>query len=70
MKRTIFSMFPLARTFWTIEQGQDLTEYSLMLAFVVLAAAGIFTVNGASLANIWTSANLIVNQAASRSIGS
>ena len=58
------------RRFWIIEQGQDITEYSLLLAFVVLAATGIFTVNAASLTSIWVTANGIVNQAASRSHGS
>ena len=46
------------------DQGQDLTEYSLLLAFVVLGAAAIFLVNGQSLYSVWVSTNGIVNQAA------
>jgi len=48
------------------EQAQDITEYSLLLAFVVLAAAGIFVVNAGSLATIWIATNGIVNQAATK----
>jgi Flp pilus assembly pilin Flp len=53
--------------FWIQEQGQDITEFSLLLAFVILAAAGIFLVNASSLTGIWTSANTLVNQAAATS---
>ena len=49
--------------FWSREQGQDITEFSLLLAFVILAAAGIFLVNASSLTGIWTSANTLVDQA-------
>lgn len=56
-------MWQLTRHFWTHEQGQDITEFSLLLAFVVLAAAGIFLVNVSSLTGIWTSANALVDQA-------
>ena len=54
----------LAQRFWSAEQGQDLTEYSLLLAFVVLVAAAIFMANGTSLQSIWLSTNTLVNQAA------
>jgi Flp pilus assembly pilin Flp len=57
-------MWQLTRRCWTQEQGQDVTEYSLLLAFVVLAAAGIFLVNMNSVTGIWVSANTLVNQAA------
>ena len=30
------------RNFWTDEQGQDLIEYSLLMAFVALASAALF----------------------------
>jgi hypothetical protein len=48
------------------DQAQDITEYSLLLAFVVLAAAGIFVVNAGSLATIWVATNGIVNLAATK----
>ena len=44
------------------EQGQDLVEYTLLLAFVCLASAALFIGAGNSLKGIWTSANsLLVN---------
>jgi Flp pilus assembly pilin Flp len=39
------------------EQGQDLIEYTLLLAFVCLASAALFISAGGSVAGIWTSAN-------------
>lgn len=39
------------------EQGQDLIEYTLLLAFVCLATAALFIGSGGSLSGIWTSAN-------------
>ena len=50
--------------FWSNEQGQDLTEYGLLLAFVVIASAGIFLVNGSSLVGIWGAANSIIKSGA------
>ncbi len=60
----------LARRFWTNEQGQDITEYSLLLAFVVLAATGVFLVNATSIYGIWVTANGVVANAAIASHGS
>ncbi len=39
------------------EQGQDLVEYSLLLAFVALASAALFVAAGGSITGIWTGAN-------------
>jgi Flp pilus assembly pilin Flp len=39
------------------EQGQDLVEYSLLLAFVCLASAALFIGAGNSIAGIWNLAN-------------
>jgi Flp pilus assembly pilin Flp len=39
------------------EQGQDLIEYTLLLAFVCLATSALFVSSGGSLAGIWNSAN-------------
>jgi len=39
------------------EQGQDLVEYTLLLAFVCLASAALFINAGTSIAGIWTIAN-------------
>jgi Flp pilus assembly pilin Flp len=45
------------------EQGQDLVEYTLLLAFVCLASAALFINAGKSMANIWTDANTILSNA-------
>jgi Flp pilus assembly pilin Flp len=43
--------------FWQDEQGQDLIEYTLLVAFVCLATAALFVNSGGSLSGIWISAN-------------
>jgi Flp pilus assembly pilin Flp len=35
------------------EQGQDLIEYTLLMAFIALASAAIFTSAGGSISGIW-----------------
>ena len=45
------------------EKGQDLVEYTLLLAFVCLASAALFTSAGDSLKGIWGDANLILSNA-------
>lgn len=47
------------------EQGQDLIEYTLLLAFVCLAAAAIFIPEGTGIASIWSATSGITSQAAS-----
>jgi Flp pilus assembly pilin Flp len=47
----------LVYSFLRDEQGQDLIEYTLLLAFVCLASAALFISAGGSVAGIWTSAN-------------
>ena len=39
------------------DQGQDLIEYTLLLAFVCLASAALFISVGGSIGSIWTTAN-------------
>ena len=46
------------------EQGQDLIEYTLLLAFVCLAAAALFIGVGGSISTIWKDTNTIANNAA------
>ena len=43
--------------FFRDEQGQDLVEYTLLVAFVCIATAALFISSGGSLSGIWTSAN-------------
>jgi Flp pilus assembly pilin Flp len=45
------------------EEGQDLVEYTLLLAFVCLASAALFIGAGKSMASIWTDTNLILTNA-------
>ena len=47
------------------EEGQDLIEYTLLLAFMVVAAAAIYMGVGSSVQSIWTSANTTLGNAAS-----
>ena len=39
------------------QHGQDLIEYTLLLAFVCLATAALFINSGGSLSGIWITAN-------------
>jgi Flp pilus assembly pilin Flp len=45
------------RSFWQEEQGQDLIEYTLLMAFVALASASLFIGAGGSIKGIWTTSN-------------
>jgi Flp pilus assembly pilin Flp len=45
------------RTFLNDEQGQDLIEYTLLMAFVALASAALFLGAGSSISGIWTVSN-------------
>ncbi len=42
---------------WNDEQGQDLIEYTLLMAFVALASAAIFIGAGGSISGIWATSN-------------
>jgi Flp pilus assembly pilin Flp len=50
-------------TFINDEQGQDLIEYTLLLAFVALASAAVFIGAGNSITGIWTAANTRLSNA-------
>ena len=56
-------MKQLIRQFVREEEGQDLVEYTLLLAFVCLASAALFIGAGKSMASIWSDTNLIVDNA-------
>ena len=47
------------------EQGQDLIEYTLLMAFIALASAAIFNGAGTSVKTIWSTANSQLAVAAS-----
>ena len=45
------------RNLWNEEQGQDLIEYTLLMAFVALASAALFIGAGGSIKGIWGAVN-------------
>jgi Flp pilus assembly pilin Flp len=47
----------LLRTLWREDEGQDLIEYTLLMAFVALASAVLFLTAGGSVKGIWTTSN-------------
>ena len=47
----------LLKTFSNDEGGQDLIEYTLLMAFVALASAALFIGAGKSVQGIWTATN-------------
>jgi Flp pilus assembly pilin Flp len=50
-------MNAILNRFWRDEQGQDLIEYTLLVAFVCIATAALFISSGGSLSGIWMTAN-------------
>jgi Flp pilus assembly pilin Flp len=48
------------KSFWEDDSGQDLIEYTLLLAMVCLASAGLILGSGEAISGIWgkTSNNL------------
>jgi len=57
-------------SFWKDERGQDLIEYSLLMAFVALASAALFLGAGKSISGIWSTTNSQLVAANSMSSGS
>jgi Flp pilus assembly pilin Flp len=51
--------------FWRDENGQDLIEYTLLMAFVALASAALFTSSGSSVSKVWSSSSSALSRAAS-----
>ena len=45
------------QNFWNDDQGQDLIEYTLLMAFVALASAALFLGAGGSIKGIWSVTN-------------
>jgi len=50
---------------WRDDAGQDLIEYTLLMAFVALASAALFISSGASVSAIWSTGNVQLSAAAS-----
>ena len=51
-------------TFIRDEQGQDLIEYTLLMAFIALASAALFVNAGGSLTGIWGTGSSTLSTAA------
>jgi len=47
----------LLKNFYKDENGQDLIEYTLLMAFVALASAALFIGAGKSVQGIWSATN-------------
>jgi Flp pilus assembly pilin Flp len=43
--------------FWKSENGLDLIEYTLVMAFLALASVSIFIESGGSIRDLWTGSN-------------
>ena len=57
-------MKQIVTNFFVEEQGQDLIEYTLLMAFVALASAALFIGAGGSINKIWVTANTQLANAA------
>jgi len=51
------------KLFYRDESGQDMVEYTLLMAFVCLASAAMFIGVGKSVASIWGITNKSLSQA-------
>jgi Flp pilus assembly pilin Flp len=56
-------MKQLVMRFVREDEGQDLVEYTLLLAFVCLTSAGLFIRAGTSMGGIWAIANKTLSNA-------
>jgi Flp pilus assembly pilin Flp len=59
----------ILKQFLRDDQGQDLIEYTLLLAFVTLASSALFINAGGNIANIWNIASSWLGNAASMATG-
>lgn len=50
-------MHAFIRDFLANDQGQDLIEYTLLMAFVAIASAGLFIGAGGDVKGIWSVTN-------------
>jgi len=57
-------MLNVMNRLWQDEQGQNLIEYTLLMAFVALASAALFISSGASISQIWSDTSSELSTAA------
>ena len=48
-------------SFFVEERGQDIVEYSLLLAFVVVSSCALLVINMSSIVGIWTAGTELIN---------
>ena len=53
----------LLQALWSEEFGQDLIEYTLIITFVVIVTAGVFSIGGSSVAGITNTSTSQINAA-------
>jgi Flp pilus assembly pilin Flp len=53
----------LLQALWSEEFGQDLIEYTLIITFVVIVTAGVFSIGGNSIAGIVNTSTSQINAA-------
>jgi Flp pilus assembly pilin Flp len=54
----------LFKTWFREDDGQDLVEYTLLIAFITMASAALLLYNTATVAQIWARADLRLHQVA------
>ncbi|HVV45717.1 MAG TPA: Flp family type IVb pilin [Bryobacteraceae bacterium] len=52
------------KNFLAEESGQDLIEYTLLMAFIALASAAVFVNAGTSISQIWSTGSTQLSSAA------
>jgi Flp pilus assembly pilin Flp len=52
------------KALWQDETGQDLVEYSLLLAFLAMTAMALLSSAGSSIKTVWTGVNSQLKNAA------
>jgi Flp pilus assembly pilin Flp len=52
----------LSKTWFREDDGQDLVEYTLLIAFITMASAALLLYNTATVAKIWANADLRLRQ--------
>jgi len=57
MTKHLRNLTTTVKMFWNDDQGQDLIEYTLLMAFVALASAALFLGAGGSISGIWSTSN-------------
>ncbi|MBV9033014.1 MAG: Flp family type IVb pilin [Acidobacteriaceae bacterium] len=60
-------MTSILKAFWQEEDGQDMVEYALLLAFVALAAVALLGGVSGKVSTIWTNVNTNLANAATAS---